>query len=141
VADLVETPYVLPKPVGSAELLESLRRALHLPSRAGAPRVLVAAERLAGVRALIRELRTDFDVQVAATLDEVAPLAARMKPRAVVIEASSARAVEVLHAIARPLVRFAVIAGEAPLAAPLAAAGVTVARAGELVSQVRAALR
>ncbi len=139
-ADLVETPYVLPKPVSSVELLETLRRSLRLPSRVGAPRVLVAGERLAGVRALVRD---DFDVQVAEHLDDLAALIERLKPRAVVAEVATDAGVQALRQLAAPrlLQRFAVIAGEAPLAVPLAEAGVRVARVGELVATVRSALR
>jgi len=142
-ADLVETPYVLPKPVSSVELLETLRRALRLPSRVGAPRVLVTGERLPGVRALVRELRGDFDVQVAQHLDELPALVERLKPRALVAEVLTDAGVAALRQLAAPrlLQRFAVIAGEAPLAVPLAEGGIRVARAGELVSTIRYALR
>jgi len=141
-ADIVETPYVLPKPVGSAELLEVLRRALHLSSRAGSLRVLVTGERLAGVRAIVRELRSDFDVQVAPRRADVKPLLASLKPRALVAEVSSGDGAAWLANLAtdRPIPRIAVMHGELRAGA-LQKAHVTVAHAGDLVSTVRATLR
>jgi CheY-like chemotaxis protein len=142
-ADLVETPYVLPKPVSSVELLETLRRALHLPSRVGSTRVLAAGERLSDVRALVRELRSDFDVQAAQHLDDLPALIERLKPRALVAAVVSDAGVQALRQLAAPrlLQRFAVIAGDAPLAVPLAEGGIRVARTGELVASIRSALR
>jgi hypothetical protein len=51
--------------------------------------------------------------------------------------------VQALRQLAAPrlLQRFAVIAGDAPLAVPLAEAGIRVARTGELVASIRSALR
>ncbi|HZS35665.1 MAG TPA: response regulator [Polyangia bacterium] len=140
--DLIETPYVLQKPVASAELLETLRRALHLPSRAGAVRVLVAGERLAGIRALVRELRGDFDVQVAPRLDDVKTLAKTLKPRALVMEVATAEHAAWLANLSadRPLPRVALIHGELS-AIDLQNARITVARAGEVAAAVRASLR
>jgi hypothetical protein len=139
---VVGTPYLLPKPVGSAELLEVLRRALHLPSRAGALRVLVAGERHAGVRAIVHALRGDFDVQVAPRLDEAKALIAALKPRALVMEVASAEDATRLANLGaeRPLARVAVMHGELR-AGDLQKARITVAHLDDLVSTVRAALR
>jgi CheY-like chemotaxis protein len=75
IGDQLDTPHVLPKPVGSDELLEVVRRALHVDTRARALRVLVMSRSTAALRALVAELRTDFDVHTASHWEEALALA------------------------------------------------------------------
>ena len=70
IGDLLETPHVLPKPVGSDELLEVVRRALHADMRPKALRVLAVSGSTHAVRELVRELREDFDVHTATRWEE-----------------------------------------------------------------------
>jgi DNA-binding response OmpR family regulator len=87
--DLVDTPHVLPKPVSSEELLEVVRRALHAETPSKALRVLAVARGAAILRALVRELREEFDVNTADRWEEVLALLDIRAYEAVVVDLGS----------------------------------------------------
>jgi CheY-like chemotaxis protein len=100
--DLVRTPHVLPKPVDSAELLEVVRRALNQDdvSKRKLLRVLCVSESVPRLRALVRELRTGFDVHTASRWEEVPALLDVHVYEGLVVDVSGAEGVAVLQAAA-----------------------------------------
>ncbi|MCA1662666.1 MAG: response regulator [Myxococcales bacterium] len=89
IGDLLDTPYVLRKPVGSEELLEVVQRALGQETKARALRVLVVSPKVATLRALVDELRAEFDVHPASRWDEALVLVEVRPYEAVVVDVSS----------------------------------------------------
>ena len=89
IGDLLETPHVLPKPVGSDELLEVVRRALHADMRPKALRVLAVSGSTHAVRELVRELREDFDVHTATRWEEALALLDVRPYEGVVVDVSA----------------------------------------------------
>jgi CheY-like chemotaxis protein len=121
IGDLLDTPHVLRKPAASEELVEVVQRALGQETRARGLRVLVVAEKVATLRALVEELRAEFDVHAASHWDE-ALLLVEVRPfEAVVVDVSSTGAgsreerdgtgiLRAVHARYRDTARVAVIA-------------------------------
>jgi CheY-like chemotaxis protein len=89
IGDLLETPHVLHKPAASEELVEVVQRALGHETKARALRVLVVAEKVATLRALVEELRAEFDVHPASRWDEALLLVEVRPYEAVVVDMSS----------------------------------------------------
>ena len=123
IGDLLETPHVLHKPAASEDLVEVVQRALGQETKQRALRVLVVAEKVATLRALVEELRAEFDVHPASRWDE-ALLLVEVRPfEAVVVDMSSTEVdsreerdgigiLRALHARHRDTARVAVIAPE-----------------------------
>jgi DNA-binding NtrC family response regulator len=89
IGDQLETPHVLPKPVGSDELLEVVRRALRVDVRPRAVRVLAVSSSAATLRGIVTELRAEFDVQTASHWEEALALADVRPYEAVVVDLPS----------------------------------------------------
>jgi CheY-like chemotaxis protein len=89
IGDQIETPHVLPKPVGSDELLEVVRRALRVDARPRVGRVLAVSPSAHTLRDIVGELRADFDVQTASHWEEALALAAVHPYEAVVVDLPS----------------------------------------------------
>ena len=86
IGDLLDTPHVLRKPADSEELLEVVRRALGDETKARALRVLVVAPNAATLRALVEELRAEFDVHTASRWEEALALIDVRPYEAVVVD-------------------------------------------------------
>jgi CheY-like chemotaxis protein len=89
IGDLLDTPHVLRKPVASEELVEVVQRALGQETKARALRVLVVSQKVAALRALVDELRAEFDVHAASRWDEALVLVEMRPFEAVVVDMSS----------------------------------------------------
>jgi CheY-like chemotaxis protein len=74
IGDLLATPHVLRKPTESAELIEVVKRALGVETRARALRVLAVSSTMATLRNLVGELRSEFDVHTASRWEEALAL-------------------------------------------------------------------
>jgi response regulator RpfG family c-di-GMP phosphodiesterase len=118
IGDLLDTPHVLRKPVASEELVEVVQRALGQETKARALRVLVVSQKVAALRALVGELRAEFDVHVASRWDEALVLVEVRPYEAVVVDVSPEGAADerdgvgilrALHARHRDTARVAVI--------------------------------
>ena len=121
IGDLLATPHVLRKPAASDELVEVVQRALGEETKARALRVLVVSSSLATLRALVDELRAEFDVHPASRWDEALVLVEVRPFEAVVVDVSPDGArderdgvgiLRALHARHRDTARVAVIAPE-----------------------------
>jgi CheY-like chemotaxis protein len=86
IGDLIDTPHVLRKPAASEELIEMVARALGQETKARALRVLVISQRLQTLRALVDELRAEFDVATASRWDEALVLVEMRPYEAVVVD-------------------------------------------------------
>jgi CheY-like chemotaxis protein len=86
IGDLLATPHVLRKPADSEELLEVVRRALGDETKARALRVLVVSPTTATLRALVEELRAEFDVHTASRWEEALALIDVRPYEAVVVD-------------------------------------------------------
>ena len=89
IGDLLDTPHVLHKPAASEELLEVVQRALGQETKARALRVLVVSQKVGTLRALVDELRADFDVATASRWEEALVLVEMRPYEAVVVDVSS----------------------------------------------------
>ncbi len=133
IGDLLATPHVLRKPAASEELVEVVQRALGQETKERALRVLVISEKVATLRALVEELRAEFDVHPASRWDEALVLVEVRPFEAVVVDVSPDGAADerdgvgilrALHARHRDTARVAVIAPEqARLGSDLKASG------------------
>ncbi|HEX6835627.1 MAG TPA: response regulator [Polyangia bacterium] len=121
IGDLLDTPHVLRKPAASDELVEVVQRALGEETKARALRVLVVSQKLATLRALVDELRLEFDVHPASRWDEALVLVEVRPFEAVIVDVSPDGApderdgvgiLRALHARHRDTARVAVIAPE-----------------------------
>lgn len=123
IGDLLDTPHVLRKPAGSDELIEVVQRALGEETKARALRVLVVSQKVATLRALVDELRAEFDVHPASRWDEALVLVEVRPYEAVVVDMSAGGSgatderdgvgiLRALHARHRDTARVAVIAPE-----------------------------
>ena len=121
IGDLLDTPHVLRKPVASEELVEVVQRALGQETKARALRVLVVSQKVATLRALVDELRAEFDVHPASRWDEALVLVEVRPYEAVVVDVTPDGAVDerdgvgilrALHARHRDTARVAVIVPE-----------------------------
>lgn len=121
IGDLLATPHVLRKPAAAADLVEVVQRALGEETKARALRVLVVSQRVATLRALVDELRAEFDVHPASRWDEALVLVEVRPFEAVVVDVSPDGAADerdgvgilrALHARHRDTARVAVIAPE-----------------------------
>ena len=124
IGDLLATPHVLRKPAASDELVEVVQRALGEETKARALRVLVVSSSVATLRALVEELRAEFDVHPASRWDEALVLVEVRPYEAVVVDVSSSGGagapderdgvgiLRALHARHRDTARVAVIAPE-----------------------------
>lgn len=121
IGDLLDTPHVLRKPVGSEELVEVVQRALGQETKARALRVLVVSQKVATLRALVDELRAEFDVHPASRWDEALVLVEVRPYEAVVVDVTPEGAADerdgvgilrALHARHRDTARVAVIVPE-----------------------------
>ena len=92
IGDLLDTPHVLHKPAASDELIEVVQRALGQETKERALRVLVVSEKVAALRALVEELRAEFDVSTASRWDEALALVDVRPYEAVVVDMAEARA-------------------------------------------------
>lgn len=119
IGDLLDTPHVLAKPAASEELLEVVQRALGQETKARALRVLVVSQKIPTLRALVEELRAEFDVHPASRWDEALVLVEVRPYEAVVVDVSPEGAADerdgvgilrALHARHRDSARVAVIA-------------------------------
>ena len=118
IGDLLDTPHVLRKPVASEELIEVVQRALGQETKARALRVLVVSQKVSTLRALVDELRAEFDVHPASRWDEALVLVEVRPYEAVVVDVSPEGAADerdgvgilrALHARHRDTARVAVI--------------------------------
>jgi len=118
IGDLLDTPHVLHKPAASDELVEVVQRALGQETKARALRVLVVSQKVATLRALVDELRAEFDVHPASRWDEALVLVEVRPYEAVVVDVSPEGAVDerdgvgilrALHARHRDTARVAAI--------------------------------
>jgi CheY-like chemotaxis protein len=118
IGDLLDTPHVLRKPVASEELVEVVQRALGQETKARALRVLVVSQKVSALRALVDELRAEFDVHAASRWDEALVLVEVRPFEAVVVDVSSYGSADerdavgilrALHARHRDTARVAVI--------------------------------
>ena len=123
IGDLLDTPHVLRKPAASEELLEVVGRALGQETKLRALRVLVVSEKVAELRALVDELRAEFDVSTASRWDEALALVDVRPYEAVVVdmavdrpggvaERDGAGILRTVHARYRDTARVALIAPE-----------------------------
>ena len=123
IGDLLDTPHVLRKPAAADELVEVVQRALGQETKPRGLRVLVVAEKVATLRALVDELRAEFDVHPASRWDEALVLVELRPFEAVVVDVSSTEAnsreerdgigiLRSVHARHRDTARVAVIAPE-----------------------------
>jgi DNA-binding response OmpR family regulator len=121
IGDILETPHVLRKPAGTEELLEVVRRALGDETRARALRVLVVAGHAATLRALVEELRGEFDVHTASRWEEALALIEVRPYEAVVVDVRSDGAsaerdgvgiLRAVHARDKQMARIALTSGE-----------------------------
>jgi len=121
IGDLLDTPHVLRKPAAADELVEVVQRALGQETKPRGLRVLVVAEKVATLRALVDELRAEFDVHPASRWDEALVLVELRPFEAVVVDVSSTEAnsreerdgigiLRSVHARHRDTARVAVIA-------------------------------
>lgn len=90
IGDLLHTPHILHKPVGSDELLEVVHRALGAETRARALRVLAVSSVTATLRHLVGELRAEFDVHAASRWEEALALLDVRPYEAVVVDVTPA---------------------------------------------------
>ncbi len=134
IGDLIDTPHVLRKPAASEELIEVVHRALGQETRARGLRVLVISPKVATLRALVGELRADFDVATASRWDEALVLVELRPYEAVVVDVSGDSGsdderdglgiLRVVHARHRDTARVAVIApGQDKVSQELKASG------------------
>jgi DNA-binding response OmpR family regulator len=88
IGDILETPHVLPKPVESSELLEVVRRALHVDDlqRTSDLRVLAVSSSAHALRELVRELRAEFEVHTATRWEEALALTDLRPYEAIVVD-------------------------------------------------------
>ncbi|HEY2746778.1 MAG TPA: response regulator [Polyangia bacterium] len=122
IGDLLDTPHVLRKPAASDELIETVQRALGQETKTRGLRVLVVSEKVAALRALVEELRAEFDVSTASRWDEALALVDVRPYEAVVVdiadgaggvaERDGAGILRAVHARHRDTARVAVIAPE-----------------------------
>ncbi len=122
IGDLLDTPHVLRKPAASEELIETVQRALGQETKTRGLRVLVVSEKVAALRALVEELRAEFDVSTASRWDEALALVDVRPYEAVVVdiadgaggvaERDGAGILRLVHARYRDTARVAVIAPE-----------------------------
>ena len=109
------------KPAASDELVEVVHRALGQETKARALRVLVISEKLPMLRALVEELRAEFDVHPASRWDEALLLVEVRPYEAVVVDVTPDGArderdgvgiLRAVHARYRDTARVAVVAPE-----------------------------
>jgi DNA-binding response OmpR family regulator len=121
VGDVVEAAHVLRKPASSDELLEMVRRALGDVDKTRARRVLLVAPQAAMLRALVEELRAEFDVHTASRWEEALALIEVRPYEAVVVDVRSDGAqaerdgvgiLRAAHARDKQMARVALTSGE-----------------------------
>jgi CheY-like chemotaxis protein len=130
IGDILATPHVLRKPAASDELVEVVARALGAEQKARALRVLVVSPEVPSLRALVAELRAEFDVYTSSRWDEALALLDVRPYEAVVVDVADGAArdgagiLRAVHARSRDTARVAVVgAGQDKIAGDLRASG------------------